>query len=331
MVGESSGVDSGVVDDWKKKLPEITCMTREKEQPLIIGKSAKPRCFKNVNLRTLPVIFRNNSKAWMNRTVRGEAEAPGQEDGSAEAEDPALHLTSSKTRKPGDWETASSRVCYGLVNVSWLPRRDLQKRTKSHAHRVAYMAYTGNLDIAELQVHISQVKPCKEYDIGFYLSCYIEKTQWTLDAITAWAEPFSLTTNGRKTKHQFDRRHPIWGSAGDRGRIDNVSLRLRVPVTFQNELRSYFDDVITRVSGYKVYIYINEPTYSIQHMYDSLPSETHLMELYRRAMRVRTTILASDLQYNAILGNMLQYLERMHTRELDILLLVEDLLQEDVI
>ncbi|KAI8502235.1 hypothetical protein Bbelb_198230 [Branchiostoma belcheri] len=118
MVGESGGVDSGVVDDWKKKLADITAgyapenvfnmdesglfyrtttnktlyvkgqqcsggkqakdrltimlcasMTGEKEQPLIIGKSAKPRCFKNVNLKTLPVIYRNNAKAWMNKEL----------------------------------------------------------------------------------------------------------------------------------------------------------------------------------------------------------------------------------------------------------------------
>ncbi|KAI8479499.1 hypothetical protein Bbelb_240690 [Branchiostoma belcheri] len=37
--------------------------------------------------------------------------------------------------------------------------------------------------------------------------------------------------------------------------------------------------------------------YSIQHMYDGRPSEmAHLIELYRRAMRVSTTILTTDLR-----------------------------------
>ena len=37
--------------------------------PLVIGKFLKPRCFKNVNLNNLPIIYRNNSKAWMLSTL----------------------------------------------------------------------------------------------------------------------------------------------------------------------------------------------------------------------------------------------------------------------
>jgi hypothetical protein len=29
------------------------------------GKAAKPRCFKNLKINNLPVILRNNKKAWM--------------------------------------------------------------------------------------------------------------------------------------------------------------------------------------------------------------------------------------------------------------------------
>jgi len=36
-----------------------------KLKPLIIGKCAKPRCFKNINISNLPIIYRHNSKAWM--------------------------------------------------------------------------------------------------------------------------------------------------------------------------------------------------------------------------------------------------------------------------
>lgn len=35
------------------------------EKPLVIGKSAKPRCFKNVDLNLLPVHWESNKKAWM--------------------------------------------------------------------------------------------------------------------------------------------------------------------------------------------------------------------------------------------------------------------------
>ena len=37
----------------------------EKITPLVIGKSRKPRCFINVNPDSLPVMYRNNAKAWM--------------------------------------------------------------------------------------------------------------------------------------------------------------------------------------------------------------------------------------------------------------------------
>lgn len=40
-----------------------------KLNPLVIGKYAKPRCFKHVNIRNLPVTYRNNKKAWMLTTL----------------------------------------------------------------------------------------------------------------------------------------------------------------------------------------------------------------------------------------------------------------------
>jgi hypothetical protein len=32
------------------------------KKPLVIGKAAKPRCFKNPNINNLPVIWRNDKK-----------------------------------------------------------------------------------------------------------------------------------------------------------------------------------------------------------------------------------------------------------------------------
>ncbi|CAG8760349.1 4953_t:CDS:2, partial [Rhizophagus irregularis] len=40
-----------------------------KIRPLVIGKSLNPRCFKNLNKSTLPVIYRANSKAWMRSDI----------------------------------------------------------------------------------------------------------------------------------------------------------------------------------------------------------------------------------------------------------------------
>ncbi len=40
-----------------------------KLNPLVIGKFAKPRCFKNVNINNLPITYQSNSKAWMLTTI----------------------------------------------------------------------------------------------------------------------------------------------------------------------------------------------------------------------------------------------------------------------
>ena len=37
--------------------------------PLIIGKYANPRCFKNVQVHNLAMMYRSNSKAWMLATI----------------------------------------------------------------------------------------------------------------------------------------------------------------------------------------------------------------------------------------------------------------------
>lgn len=52
----------------KERLTLLLCCNMdgsEKLKPLIIGKSEKPRCFKNVNKAALPCYYRNNASAWM--------------------------------------------------------------------------------------------------------------------------------------------------------------------------------------------------------------------------------------------------------------------------
>jgi hypothetical protein len=41
-------------------------MVGEMEKPLLIRKAEKPIYFKNLNINNLPVIWKNNKKAWMN-------------------------------------------------------------------------------------------------------------------------------------------------------------------------------------------------------------------------------------------------------------------------
>ena len=43
-----------------------------KLKPVMIGKFAKPRCFKNVNMDALPVIYKSQRNAWMNSDIFAE-------------------------------------------------------------------------------------------------------------------------------------------------------------------------------------------------------------------------------------------------------------------
>ena len=52
----------------KERLSIALCANADgshKLTPLVIGKYANPRCFKHVNIRNLPIIYRNNTNAWM--------------------------------------------------------------------------------------------------------------------------------------------------------------------------------------------------------------------------------------------------------------------------
>ena len=56
----------------KERISIALCVNADgshKLKPLIIGKYAKPRCFKNINIFNLPMIYRNNAKAWMLLTL----------------------------------------------------------------------------------------------------------------------------------------------------------------------------------------------------------------------------------------------------------------------
>jgi hypothetical protein len=49
----------------KERLIVFLCgfMTEEIEKPLVIGRAAKPRCFKNIDIKKLPVDWKSNKKA----------------------------------------------------------------------------------------------------------------------------------------------------------------------------------------------------------------------------------------------------------------------------
>jgi len=52
----------------KKRLTIALCANADgshKLNPFIIGKYQKPRCFKNVNINNIPMMYCHNAKAWM--------------------------------------------------------------------------------------------------------------------------------------------------------------------------------------------------------------------------------------------------------------------------
>lgn len=55
----------------KERITIALCasMTGEKVTPLVIGKSKQPRCFSKIKPETLPVMYCNNKKAWMNSSL----------------------------------------------------------------------------------------------------------------------------------------------------------------------------------------------------------------------------------------------------------------------
>lgn len=55
----------------KERLTVLLCgnMVGDMEKPLVIGKSVKPRCFKNLDVSKLPVIWCANKKAWMTGSI----------------------------------------------------------------------------------------------------------------------------------------------------------------------------------------------------------------------------------------------------------------------
>jgi hypothetical protein len=47
-------------------------MVAEIGKPLLTRKAAKPRCFRNLKINNLPVVWRNNQKAWMTAATMEE-------------------------------------------------------------------------------------------------------------------------------------------------------------------------------------------------------------------------------------------------------------------
>ena len=56
----------------KERLSIALCANADgshKLPPLVIGKYANPRCFKNINIGNLPITYQNNAKVWMLTTL----------------------------------------------------------------------------------------------------------------------------------------------------------------------------------------------------------------------------------------------------------------------
>lgn len=56
----------------KERITVLFCVNKagnHKLTPLIIGKSQNPRCFKSINIKSLPVEYRNSANAWMTANI----------------------------------------------------------------------------------------------------------------------------------------------------------------------------------------------------------------------------------------------------------------------
>jgi len=56
----------------KEHLSITLCVNADRSHklpPLVIGKYANPRCFKNINIGNLPITYWNNAKTWMLTTL----------------------------------------------------------------------------------------------------------------------------------------------------------------------------------------------------------------------------------------------------------------------
>ncbi|XP_049845510.1 tigger transposable element-derived protein 6-like [Schistocerca gregaria] len=60
ICGEANRVDEESANSWLRE--------NEKFRPWVIGKSEKRRCFKNINMDTLPCIYSHHKKAWIDDT-----------------------------------------------------------------------------------------------------------------------------------------------------------------------------------------------------------------------------------------------------------------------
>lgn len=66
--------NKNLIEGKKKNKERITIlfcvsMTGEKKEPLIIGKSKNPRCFKGKKLETLKIKYLHYPSAWMNKEI----------------------------------------------------------------------------------------------------------------------------------------------------------------------------------------------------------------------------------------------------------------------
>ena len=58
----------------KERITVVMCCNMDGQfmKPLVLGKSAKPRCFRNLDNDTLPVTWKHNKKAWMTSVLFAE-------------------------------------------------------------------------------------------------------------------------------------------------------------------------------------------------------------------------------------------------------------------
>lgn len=103
----------------KERLTVLFCasMAGVKEIPVVIGKAARPRAFKNIPVAHLPVIWKSNKRAWMTREIMTEWLHQFDNKMQKEKKKIALFLDNAASH-PRDVELRNIKIVWLLPNTT---------------------------------------------------------------------------------------------------------------------------------------------------------------------------------------------------------------------
>lgn len=137
-------------------------MLGEKLKPLMIGRSKKPRCFKNFDIEKLPIYYRWNTKSWMTLTIFQDWLKDLNSKMKAEDRKILLLLDNAPIH-PKDFELSNIELFFFPPNTSALIQpldQGIIKSFKDHYKKLVAMSMNFNLDN-----NVTQETWCKKIDL----------------------------------------------------------------------------------------------------------------------------------------------------------------------